>query len=148
MNSKIMLIDRWGNELILQQMGNYNRTKHSRVLSLLEKRALRYRVSGKGNDNLPNGKFDTIDETGTVDTSGLTDDESMGSESFMEGLPAKLKEMLEANGVRDELLNVHGVAPGSKAEGIVRLISLRSSFGTVFRLYSKSDNCSRNTVLA
>jgi hypothetical protein len=26
--------------------------------------------------------------------------------------------------------------------------ALRSSFGTVFRLYSKSDNCSRNTVLA
>ena len=26
--------------------------------------------------------------------------------------------------------------------------SLRSSFGTVFRLYSKPDNCSQNTVLA
>jgi hypothetical protein len=26
--------------------------------------------------------------------------------------------------------------------------ALRSSFGTVFRLYSKSDNCSWNTVLA
>ena len=26
--------------------------------------------------------------------------------------------------------------------------ALQSSFGTVFRLYSKSDNCSRNTVLA
>jgi hypothetical protein len=69
MNSKIMLIDRWGNEQILEQMGNYNRTKHSRVLSVLEKRALRYRnrVSAKGNDNLSNDKFNTIDETGTVD---------------------------------------------------------------------------------
>jgi hypothetical protein len=27
-------------------------------------------------------------------------------------------------------------------------MTLRSSFGTVFRLYSKSENCSRNTVLA
>ena len=122
MNSKIMLIDRWGNELILQQMGNYNRTKHSRVLSVLEKRALRYRVSGKGNDNLSNGKFDTIDETGTVDTSGLADDDLVGSQSPMEGLSAKMKEMVEVSGVRDELLSVHGVAPGSKAEGIVRLI--------------------------
>jgi hypothetical protein len=117
-------------------MGNYNRTKHSRVLSVLEKRALRYRVSGKGNDNLSNGKFDSIDETGTVDTSGLTDDGSVGSESSMEGLSAKLKEMLEASGVRDELLSVHGVALGSKAEGIVRLI-----YENVNRLNSRmSDN--------
>jgi hypothetical protein len=40
----------------------------------------------------------------------------------MEGGSAKLKEMLEASGVKDELLSVHGVAPGSKAEGIMRLI--------------------------
>jgi hypothetical protein len=66
-------------------MGNDNRTKHSRVLSVLEKRALRYRnrVSGKRNDSLSDGKFDTIDETGTVDTSGLTDDEPVGSDSSM-----------------------------------------------------------------
>jgi hypothetical protein len=66
-------------------MGNYNRTEHSRVLLVLEKRALRYRnrVSGKGNDSLSDGKFDTIDETGTIDTSGLTDDEPVGSDSSM-----------------------------------------------------------------
>jgi hypothetical protein len=29
---------------------------------------------------------------------------------------------VEAGRVRDELLSVHGVAPGSKAEGVVRLI--------------------------
>jgi hypothetical protein len=40
----------------------------------------------------------------------------------MEGLSAKLKEMLEASGVRDKLLSVHRVAPGTKAEGILRLI--------------------------
>ena len=89
---------------------------------MLEKRALRYRVSGKGEDNQPNGKFDIIDETGTVDTSGLEEDESVSPQSSAEGRSVKLKEMVEASGVREELLSVHGVAPGSKAEGIVRLI--------------------------
>jgi hypothetical protein len=59
---------------------------------------------------------------GTVDTVDLTEDELVGSESLREGLSAKLKEGLEASGVRDELLSVHGVARGTKAEGIVRLI--------------------------
>jgi hypothetical protein len=33
-----------------------------------------------------------------------------------------MREFLEASGVKDELLRVHGVAPGSKAEGVIRLI--------------------------
>ena len=31
----------------------------------------------------------------------------------------RLKEMLEAAGVDEEILNVHGVAPGSKADGAI-----------------------------
>jgi hypothetical protein len=106
-------------------MGNRTRTKHSKVLSVLEKRALRYRdrAGGTVNDNRDSSRFDDIDETGTVDTAGLTDDDSVevGDESFEE-LNTKLKEMMEAAGVDEEILKVHGVAPGSKAEGVIRLI--------------------------
>jgi hypothetical protein len=39
--------------------------------------------------------------------------------------------------------------PGGVLTAITgRVTALRSSFGTVFRLYSKPDNCSQNTVLA
>ena len=33
-----------------------------------------------------------------------------------------MKELLEASGVNDDLLQVHGVAPGTKGEGVIRLV--------------------------
>jgi hypothetical protein len=59
-------------------------------------------------------RSDSIDETGTVDTEGLTDDESAASALSNFGLTPMQKEFLEATGVTDELLRVHGIAPGSK----------------------------------
>jgi hypothetical protein len=55
-----------------------DRTKHAKVLSILEKRALRYRNISV-NDDREAMRSDSIDETGTVDTEGLTDDESAAS---------------------------------------------------------------------
>jgi hypothetical protein len=105
-------------------MGKQNRTKHSKVLSILEKRALRYRDTGKYsvNDGRKERRFDGIDKTGTVETAGLTDSDSEEEVESEEGFTVKVKEFLEASGVRDELLQVHGVAPGTKLEGVIRLI--------------------------
>jgi exonuclease III len=103
-------------------MGKMDRTKHAKVLSILEKRALRYRKTPV-NDAQQNGRADCIDETGTVDTAGLTDDDSVETNLSDDwGLTPMQRGFLEAAGVSDELLRVHGLVPGSKQEGIVRLI--------------------------
>jgi exonuclease III len=121
LSRNIRLIDRWGNERTIQQIGKMDRTKHAKVLSILEKRALRYRNTPV-NDDRETMRSDSIDETGTVDTEGLTDDESAASALSDFGLTPMQKEFLEAAGVTDELLRVHGIAPGSKQDGVVRLI--------------------------
>ena len=118
----IKLIDKWGNERVLESIGQFNRTKHSKVLSALEKRALRFRTK-YGKEELR--EVNDIDETGTVATEGLTDEESEDSDIDEGGLSqAELqqREVAEASGVSDEVLRVHGVAPGSKPDGVFRLV--------------------------
>ena len=121
------MIDQWGNERIREEVGRLNRTKHSRVLSVLEKRALRYKNKGDRPDRrwskeTTTAEINSIDETGTVDTASLTDDDSVNTNDPSCELSTREKELIEACGVSDELLQVHGVAPGSKQEGVVRLI--------------------------
>ena len=58
-----------------------SRTKHSKVLSILEKRALRYKNRQEYGGGMTERKHqkEEIDETGTVDMAGLTDDDSVDS---------------------------------------------------------------------
>ena len=100
-------------------MGHMNRTKHAKVLTALEKRALRYKNRCLGVDS-DTHRGDTIDETGTVDTAGLTSDES--EDEGENQAEVRQREMLEASGVSDEVLEVHGVAPGTKTDGVFRMI--------------------------
>ena len=70
---------------------------------------------------------DNIDETGTVETRELTDSDSDGdllSEggSINNNLTPEQRELEEIKGVSDELLRVHGVAPGAKPEGVTRML--------------------------
>lgn len=55
-----------------------SRIKHMKVLAVLEKRALRYQYGGQQYGSMRNdaGGDDSLDETGTVSTASLTDDES------------------------------------------------------------------------
>jgi hypothetical protein len=126
MKRTIELIDQWGNKSQIEQHGKMNRTKHSRILAALEKRALRYRNKAASvKDSVDQSRFDTIDETGTVDTAGLTDDSTVRSGDTGEERDAmanEMEEVAELYGILDELLRVHGVAPGSKADGVVRLM--------------------------
>ena len=107
-------------------------TKHQQVLSVLEKRALRYRGRG-GLQSSITTDVNSIDETGTVDTRELTDSDSDGdllsdgdSINNNNNLTAEQKELKEIQevlqGVPDELLKVHGVAPGAKPEGVTRMM--------------------------
>jgi hypothetical protein len=126
MTRTIELIDQWGNKSTVEQCGKMNRTKHSKILAALEKRAMRYRnKSASVNDSLEQSRLDNINETGTVEMAGLTDESSVSSSDSGEDRDAMMRELEEvANlyGVLDDLLRIHGVAPGSKADGVVRLM--------------------------
>ena len=101
-----------------------NRIKHHKDLAVLERRALRYREGvGKRVLGVVVKSDDAIDETGTVETVSLTDDSSVDEGQYaMSEQEVRMEEMLSAMGVQDEVLQVHGTAPGRKAEVVVRLI--------------------------
>ena len=102
-----------------------SRIKHMKVLAVLEKRALRYQYGGQRYGSMRNdaGGDDSLDETGTVSTASLTDDESEAEEvTRLSMRDIRQEELTAALGVQDEVLQVHGVAPGTKAEGVARLV--------------------------
>ena len=133
----IKLIDAAGNRQHVQKKGRMGITRHTKVMSALEKRALRYRRKGHDKQDQDEALYNAaVDETGTVSTQGLTDSdedsvstkgESAAGEYTNVGgstveIEASIKEISEIQGVADELLTVHGVAPGPKPEGVTRMI--------------------------
>ena len=95
-----------------------NITKHTKVLSVLEMRAQRYRRKGQQLVDADQRLMDqAIDETGTVDTTLLSDSDDDSTQNTLAE-----HEFLREKGIADELLNVHGVAPSRKPEGVSRLI--------------------------
>ena len=65
---------------------------------------------------------EVINETGTVATGGLSDSDEGSWEDGNNYSLAVTLEMEEVAGIADELLEVHGVAPGKKVEGVIRLL--------------------------
>ena len=64
-----------------------------------------------------------MDETGTIDTAELSDFDanSLGG-LYQKHLTATNLEMKEIMEIADEILEVHGLAPGRKAKGVTRVI--------------------------
>merc|ERR1712086_334557 len=123
----IELIDAQGNREFVRQQGRMSRTKHSKVMSALEKRALRFRNEGQRQVDQDEVLFnEAIDETDTVSTVGLTDSDDSEDESStgitITAAIATALENEEIQGISNDLLNVHGIAPGAKPEGVTRLI--------------------------
>ena len=116
---QIMLIDVWGNQEYVRQRGRMGITKHARVLSALEKRAMRYR-NRNVNDVDPDDRLykEAIDETGTVETTALTDSDNESLSSTEELSP---QQFIKSN-ICEDLLKIHGVAPGKKPDGVTRFI--------------------------
>jgi len=102
-----------------------SRIRHQKVLSVLEKRALRYQYGGqRQGSRWGDGREESeLDETGTLSTQVLTDDGSEAEEAARRSRQEiRQDEIMAALSVQDEVLQVHGVAPCTKAEGVVRLI--------------------------
>ena len=102
-----------------------NITQHERVMNALEMRALRYRNRGKQLDEDALLYNSALDETGTVSTADLTDSDTESVSSLEVRQQINITEQLEVQkirGVADEVLQVHGVAPGKKPDGVKRLL--------------------------
>ncbi len=85
---------------------------HITVLKALEQHATRYRVRGrltKADTRMHNW---SMDKTGTIDTSILLRSQE----------EVQQQEEIDIRGVSDEVLQVHGVLPRRKEEGITRLL--------------------------
>ena len=122
----IELIDAEGNKEFVRQRGRMGVTRHAKVLGALEKRALRYRRKGQAPIDKDEALYnEAIDETDTVPLEGLLDpiDESSRVETTMTQTIAAALENEEIKGISDDLLNVHGIAPGPKPEGVTRLLN-------------------------
>ena len=89
-----------------------NTITHTTVLKALEQCATRYRVRGRLAEASTRTHNWGLDETGTIDTSGL-----LQSREEMQQ-----QEEIDIRGVSDEVLQVHIVLPGRKEEGITRLL--------------------------
>ena len=97
--------------------------KHSRVMTALEKRALRYRRKGQVVSDPDEALYnEAIDETGTVSTVGLDADSEGDIVQNFTTAEATLLEEEEIRGVSDDLLTIHGNVPGPKPEGVSRLL--------------------------
>ena len=67
---------------------------------------------------------EAVDETGTVSTVALTDsdDNSVGTLESKFTASEATSEYEETQGITNDLLNVHGLAPWPKPEGATRLV--------------------------
>ena len=100
-----------------------SRTKHSKVMSVLEKRALCFCSKGQRQGDQDEVLFNkAIDETGRVLTVDLTDPDN---DKTVTGITAAIATYLkneEIQGVSNKLLNVCSIAPGAESEGVTGLI--------------------------
>ena len=90
----------------------------------MEKRALRFCIKGQRTKDKDDILYDeAVDKTGTVDTSELTESsvDSLGEE-YQKQLTTTILEQEGIKGIEYEVLEVHGWAPGRKADGTSRLI--------------------------
>ncbi len=73
---------------------------------------MRYRVRGRLEETSTRMHNWGLDKTGTIDTSGLL----LSREEIQQ------QEEIDIGGVSEEVLQVHGVLPGRKEEGITKLL--------------------------
>ncbi len=110
------LLDNFGNHQFVEGDGTLHSTRHESVLSALAERANSFRSNAIIN-NRQHNRNNVVDETGTVNVPGV--EVQADSE---EHLHAQIQEELAARAVSDEVLTIHGTAPGRKQEGVFCLL--------------------------
>jgi hypothetical protein len=116
----IKLIDKHGNVSCEVQEGRLNKISHQSILRALEHWAKQFKCKEKVrcvDDNLVSW---ARDETGTIDSTLLSNRTEMNEHVALVELQEKVR--VEELGISKEILKIHGVAPATKGEGIIRLI--------------------------
>jgi hypothetical protein len=93
-----------------RQPGHLNTITHMSVMLALEQRVNQYRQKGNLRENEAWTHSWMLDKTGAINTRLLDHGEILQQEQEI------------IRGVSDEVLQVHGVLPGRKEEGITRLM--------------------------
>jgi hypothetical protein len=109
----IKLVNVDGEVRAVRRSGRMNTTSHTSVLEVLSHRT--YKFSGKARNSVNNAQLNTIDDTGTLDLSGL----NICKEN--EALQLEMEEVNRIS-VPEEVLQIHGFAPPKKGECSVCLI--------------------------
>ncbi len=111
----IETVDGLGTRHTRRTRGRMNTTEHETILSILERRARRFRPEMRlvPAEEQMDGR---IDETGTL----FRTEEVEVSDSL--ALAARVVEEREIRTVNDEVLELHGTRPPPKPEGVTRLI--------------------------
>ena len=108
----IELIDVLGNRRTIRNRGRLNNISHQFILAALERRSLKFRRH-PGYRQEEESPYN-VDDTGTVEVEDRVRQE--------EHVRLARREFREMRGVSDEVLKVHGSAPGKKPEGVTRLV--------------------------
>jgi hypothetical protein len=116
----IELVDEHGNRSYEVQEGRLNEISHQTILCALEHRASCYKCKEKVSSVDDNLVSWALDETGTINSTLLLNRTEMNERVALVELQEKVR--VEELGILDEVLKVHGVAPATKGEGIIRLI--------------------------
>jgi hypothetical protein len=114
------MVDAAGALHFVEREGRLNPVRHESVLFALNTRANRFRssianVSSNSQQQQQLSRYSRIDETGTVPLTGFLEqpDGDVGTQVLEE---------LEARAVSEEILQVHGKAPGPKQDGTFRIL--------------------------
>ena len=106
-----------------RRRGRISRTKYSKVISVLEKRALCFCNKDQKQIDQDVVLFNkTITKTDTVSTVGLTGSDNGETVTGITSAIATYLENKEIQGVSNNLLNAYDIASGAKSEGVTRLI--------------------------
>ena len=123
------LIDAYGTARYVKTKGKLNVTKHNKVLTALERRALRFDQRQSYEDEQDKELFESLlNDDATVSTAcqSLSDSDDEidvlvnSKEVRLSKEEISVKEREELREVDDYLLEVHGRAPGRKGSGVTR----------------------------
>ena len=102
------MIDAEGRKYEIEQVGHLNTITHNTVLKLVEPRSLRLCKQGELDVDATHNW--SVDETGTIEVNTICLQE------------IEQQERLDMIGFSNDVLQVHGIMPGRKQEGVTKLL--------------------------
>ena len=114
------MIDEYDNRSTVSQGNRMNPIRNNDIQRVLKVRSERFEHGEGFQELIDRTTYEAeLDETETISTASLTDSEADGDRL---GLTMEAIDTLEVSLMDDDLLRVHGKAPGKKEDGVTRLV--------------------------